>query len=109
MKRERLGATLAFVLLIAAPLAVAAASLPPGEYRNATGDTLYVGTQHELPDSAYVQYLNASSGTTGPLPSDRHLASLCAVHEERRIVHSPLGVLGVSLYYRNTAPAAQFS
>ncbi|HEY1682852.1 MAG TPA: alpha/beta hydrolase [Candidatus Tumulicola sp.] len=104
MKREPLTATLAFLLFVASPLAVDAASLAPGLYLNATGAKLYVGTEHELPDSAYSQYLNASSGTSGALPPDRHLVSVCAVQEERRVVRSPLGVLGVSLYYHGAAP-----
>jgi pimeloyl-ACP methyl ester carboxylesterase len=92
------------ILFIALPVAVSAATLPPGLYRNESGAKVYVGTEHELPDPACVQYLDATSGATGALPSDRHLAGVCAVQEERRIVRSALGVLGVSLYYRGSAP-----
>jgi uncharacterized protein len=104
VKREQLTATLAFILFIASPLAASAAALPPGLYLNGSGAKVYVGTEHELPDAAYRQYLDATSGTTGALPSDRHLVRVCAVQEERHIVRSRLGVLGVSLYYRGTVP-----
>jgi pimeloyl-ACP methyl ester carboxylesterase len=104
VKREQLTATLLLILFIASPSAAGAAALPAGLYLNASGAKVYVGTEHELPDPAYPQYLDARSGTTGAMPSDRHLVSVCAVQEERRVVRSPLGVLGVSLYVRDTAP-----
>lgn len=104
VKREQLTTILAFVLFIASPLAAGAATLPPGPYLNGSGAKVYVGAEHELPDPAYLQYLDAMSGATGALRSDRHLVSVCAVQEERHIVRSPLGILGVSLYYRGSAP-----
>jgi pimeloyl-ACP methyl ester carboxylesterase len=104
VQRERLTGALALILSIALPLAASAATLPPGLYLSESGAKVYLGTEHELPDPAFVQYLDATTGTTGALPSNRHLVSVCAVQEERRIVHSPLGVLGVSLYYRGGAP-----
>jgi alpha-beta hydrolase superfamily lysophospholipase len=104
VKRKQLTASLALILFVASTLAVGAATLPPGLYVSGSGTKVYVGIEHELPDPPYVQYLDATSGGTGALASDQHLARVCAVQEERRIVRSPLGVLGVSLYYRGSAP-----
>src|SRR5580692_11587695 len=100
MNRAQRTAVLALALSIASPLAAVAAAVQPGLYLNASGAKVYVGAQHELPDPADLQYLDATSSVTGVLPSGRHLTAVCTVQEERRIVPSPLGALGVSLYYR---------
>ena len=101
---------LAALLLVAAsaawPVAARSALLAPGLYRAASGATLYVATEHELPDSAFSQYLDAESGATGALAPARHLTSLCTVQEERRLVRTPLGILGTSLFYRGAFPRA---
>lgn len=63
---------------------------------------LYVGTEHELPDPPYAQYLDARTGETGTLKSPQRHPQPCAVEEERRLVRYN-GVLGVSLYYTGSA------
>jgi uncharacterized protein len=83
-----------------------AATIAPGLYRDAAGTDIYVGTEHELPDPAYSQYLNAARSVTGALSSPGHLTLLCKIGEERHLVRTPAGVLGVSLYYVGNAPRA---
>jgi pimeloyl-ACP methyl ester carboxylesterase len=102
VKRKRLATTLACILFVGLPAAVQAASPAPGLYLDTSGAKVYVATQHELPDPAYSQYLNVSSNTTVALSHNHRLVKLCAVHEERRIVGSPLGSLGASLFYAAT-------
>jgi hypothetical protein len=63
---------------------------------------VYVGTQHELPDPPFPQYLDTRTGATGALKSPQPMQP-CKVEEERRVVRYD-GVLGVSLYYAGNAP-----
>lgn len=63
---------------------------------------VYAGIEHELPDPPYAEYLNARTGETGELKSTKD-AGPCKMLEERRAVRYD-GTLGVSLYYRDSAP-----
>lgn len=97
-------ALLLIVIAMASPASAASASLAPGLYQDGSGAQLYVGTEHELPDAAYSQYLDTGTGATGALPPSRHVTRLTTLQEEHRVVHAPGGVLGVSLFYRGSAP-----
>lgn len=65
---------------------------------------VYVGTEHELPDKPYAQYLDPRTGITGAVAPHQHVAQACSAKEERRLIHAPGGVLGVSLYYTGSKP-----
>lgn len=104
VNRTLAAALLLAVLSLAMPAAACAASRPPGLYRDGSGAELYVGSERELPDAAYPQYLDAKTGATGAIGPGRKLTALCTARERRRLVRTPLGVLGVSLFYRGTQP-----
>jgi pimeloyl-ACP methyl ester carboxylesterase len=72
----------------------------------AAGHTIYVGVQHELPDPASNDFFDSTSQRTGDLQAtdDLHLQS--GVFEERRVMETPTGRLGASLYYAGERPRA---
>lgn len=83
--------------------AAPAATIAPGVYTT-SGTLVYVGVEHELPDPAYNDFYEPSSGRTGPLESAVGLHLRCGIREERRVIDAPQGQLGVSLYVRDGAP-----
>lgn len=75
-----------------------ASTLAPGSY-TASGHTIYVGVEHELPDPASNDFFDSTSQRTGDLhvTHDLHLRS--GILEERRVIEAVEGRLGFSLYY----------
>lgn len=75
-----------------------AATIAPGLYE-ASGKTLYVGIERELPDPAQNDFFEPSTGRTGDLASTGGLRLRCGVREKRRLLAAPQGRLGASLYF----------
>jgi uncharacterized protein len=71
--------------------------LAPGVYRTASGHTLYAGIEHELPDARANETLDAATNRVDA-PFAQPLTLVAAVREERRVIHTPQGALGVSLW-----------
>lgn len=82
-----------------------ASTLAPGLY-TASGHTIYVGVEHELPDPASNDFFDSTSQRTGDLhaPHDLHLRS--GILETRRVIEAVQGRLGFSLYYAGDGPRA---
>ncbi|HVR47958.1 MAG TPA: alpha/beta fold hydrolase [Candidatus Binatia bacterium] len=93
------------IVFVAAAAPAQASAIAPGVY-DASGQALYVGIQHHLPDPAQNDYFDPTSGRTGDLASARGLHLRCGVREERRLIAAPQGHLGASLYYRGDNPRA---
>jgi uncharacterized protein len=102
-----------YVLRTIAVLAVAfsllaraeASTLPPGLYA-ASGRTLYVGVEHELPEPPSNDFFEPGSQRTGDLHGTSGLHLRRGISEERRVITAPEGRLGFSLYYAGTSPRA---
>jgi pimeloyl-ACP methyl ester carboxylesterase len=94
----------ALVLFTAAAPAVAS-TLEPGVY-DASGRSVYVGIEHEVPDPAQNDYYDPANGHTGELVSTHGLQQRCAIHEEPRIIEASQGRLGASLYYKGSLARA---
>jgi pimeloyl-ACP methyl ester carboxylesterase len=97
-----------FVVLAVALSLVAradASTLAPGLYA-VSGQAMYVGVEHELPDPASNDFFDPASQRTGDLhlTHDLHLRS--GISEERRVIEAPQGRLGFSLYYLGNKPRA---
>ncbi len=82
-----------------------ASTLAPGVYGIA-GQTLYVGVEHELPDPASNDFFDSTSQHTGELQAAHDVHLLTGISEERRIIETPQGGLGFSLYYAGKKPRA---
>jgi uncharacterized protein len=95
------------VLAIALSLCVRAeaSTLAPGLY-SASGHTLYVGVEHELPDPASNDFFDPASQRTGDLHRTHDLQLRNGISEERRVIAAPQGRLGFSLYYAGAKPRA---
>jgi alpha-beta hydrolase superfamily lysophospholipase len=78
-----------------------AATLAPGLY-SASGHTLYVGVEHELPDPASNDFFDPASQRTGDLHRTHDLQLRSGIFEDRRVIAAPQGRLGFSLYYAGT-------
>jgi uncharacterized protein len=96
-------AALAIGLSLVAP--AQALNLAPGAYIE-SGHTLYVGVQHESPDPASNDFFDSTSQRTGDLDATRNLHLHERALEERRVIETPLGRLGFSLYYAGDEPRA---
>lgn len=88
---------LAIALCAATTTAATAATLAPGLY-DARGKPIYVGVEREAPDSAQNDFYQPDSGHTGPLAAMRDLRLRCGLNEQRRVIDTPQGALGVSLF-----------
>jgi pimeloyl-ACP methyl ester carboxylesterase len=82
-----------------------AAVLAPGLY-DVSGDTVYVGVEHELPDPPSNDFFDSTSQHTGDLNATRDVLLRRAISEERRTIEAPQGRLGFSLYYAAEKPRA---
>jgi uncharacterized protein len=82
-----------------------ASTLAPGVYGIA-GQTVYVGVEHELPDPASNDFFDSTSQHTGELHAAHDVHLLTGILEERRIIETPQGRLGFSLYYAGKKPRA---
>lgn len=82
-----------------------ASTLPPGSYI-ASGHTVYIGVEHELPDPASNDFFDPASQRTGDLPATLGLRLRSGILEERRIIEAAQGRLGFSLYYAGEKPRA---
>lgn len=82
-----------------------AAPLAPGLY-TASGHTIYVGVEHELPAPPSNDFFDPASQQTGDLhiSSDLHLQR--GILEKRETLEAPGGRLGFSLYYAGQRPRA---
>lgn len=82
-----------------------ASTLAPGLYATSS-HTIYVGVEHELPDPTSNDFFDPASQRTGDLHAmnDLHLRS--GISEERRVIESAQGRLGLSLYYAGDEPRA---
>jgi uncharacterized protein len=85
--------------------AARASTLPAGVYEH-SGHTIYVGVEHELPDPAGNDFFDPQTQHTGSLESDAGLSLHSGLHAERRVIATPQGPLGVSLYYTDAKPRA---
>ncbi len=82
-----------------------ASPLAPGLY-GASGHVFYVGIEHELPDPAGNDFFDPGSQQTGDLRSTNGLHLHTGVLEQRRVIETPHGRLGFSLYYATGKPRA---
>jgi uncharacterized protein len=80
-----------------------ASVLAPGVYA-ASGHTIYVGVEREVPDPASNDFFDSTSQRTGDLhaPHDLHLRS--GILEDRHVSEAAQGRLGFSLYYAGDGP-----
>src|SRR5215469_5602991 len=95
----------ALVIWLSLIATVEASNLAPGVYV-ASGHTIYVGVQRDLPGPASNDFFDSTSQRTGELqaPHDLHLRS--GIFEEPRVIEAPQGRLGFSLYYAGGRPRA---
>lgn len=91
-----------WLLLIAR---VEASNLAPGVYV-ASGHTIYVGVQHDLPGPASNDFFDSTSQRTGDLQATNDLHLRSGISEEPRVIEAPQGRLGFSLYYAGERPRA---
>jgi alpha-beta hydrolase superfamily lysophospholipase len=84
---------------------VEASNLAPGVY-DASGHTIYVGVQHDLPGPASNDFFDATSQHTGDLQATHDLHLRSGISEEPRVIEAPQGRLGLSLYYAGERPRA---
>jgi uncharacterized protein len=84
---------------------VEASNLAPGVYV-ASGHTIYVGVQHDLPGSASNDFFDSTSQRTGDLQATHDLQLRSGISEEPRVLEAPQGRLGLSLYYAGERPRA---
>lgn len=90
---------------VALTLPARAAPLAAGSYAIA-GRTIFVGVEHELPDPPANDFFDPNTQRTGPLPVPAHAQLRSGISEKRRIVTTPSGRLGFSLYYAGRKPRA---
>jgi pimeloyl-ACP methyl ester carboxylesterase len=83
-----------FSLIARAP----AATLAPGAYID-SGHAIYVGTEHTLPDPASNDFFDPTSQRTGELRTTHDLQLRSGILEDRRVIETPQGRIGFSLYY----------
>jgi hypothetical protein len=75
-----------------------ASTLAPGLY-SASGHTIYVGVEHELPDPASNDFFDSMSQRTGDVHATHDLHLRSGVLEDRRVIETAQGRLGFTLYY----------
>jgi uncharacterized protein len=102
----KITSTLRIALLALAPGLASAAVLDPGLYRNEAGASIYVGVESEASDPKVNDYFEPSTHHSGDLPELLHLKPQRLVREEARILETPGGALGVSLYFAGAAKRA---
>jgi uncharacterized protein len=83
----------------------AAAPLAPGVYID-SGHAIYVGIAHTRPDPASNDFFDPASQRTGELQATHGLGLRSGILEERRVIETPRGRLGFSLYYAGEKPRA---
>jgi len=84
---------------------VEASNLAPGVYV-ASGHTIYVGVQHDIPGPASNDFFDPTSQRTGDLQATHDLYLRSGISEEPRVIQAPQGRLGLSLYYAGERPRA---
>jgi uncharacterized protein len=84
---------------------VEASNLAPGAYV-ASGHTIYVGVQHDVPGPASNDFFDSTSQRTGDLHVTHDLHLRCGISEGPRVIEAPQGRLGFSLYYAGERPRA---
>lgn len=89
----------ALAIGLALTASASASPLAPGAYI-ASGHTIYVGIEHELPQPAVNDFFDSSSQATGGLHAARGLRLRSGIREERHVIDAPHGRLGFSLYYQ---------
>lgn len=95
----------ALVIWLSVVARAQASTLPPGSY-TASGHTVYVGVEHELPDPASNDFFDSASQRTGDLHATHELHLRFGIVERRRIIEATQGRLGFSLYYAGAKPRA---
>ena len=95
----KIHSALRVAFLALAPGLTLAATLSPGLYRNEAGHSLYVGIENAPPDPPVNQYFDPVNQHTGELPEQPHLKPQRLIREDARIVDTPGGALGTSLYF----------
>ena len=83
-----------------------ASPLQPGSYRTSSGHSIYVGPQNERPDPVVNEYFDPVTQRFGTLDASQRLAPQQLIGEDRRVIETPHGVLGVSLYYADSKKRA---
>lgn len=96
---------IAFAIWLSLVVQAQAATLPPGLYA-ASGQTIYVGVEHETPDEASNDFFDPRTQRTGELRARDDLRLTSGISEERRVVEAGEGRLGFSLYYAGDKPRA---
>jgi alpha-beta hydrolase superfamily lysophospholipase len=71
--------------------------LAPGVYRTGSGHTLYAGVERDPPDAATNETFDAATNRVNA-PIAQPVVLVTAIREERRVIHTPQGALGVSLW-----------
>jgi alpha-beta hydrolase superfamily lysophospholipase len=95
----------ALVIYLSLTAGVAASNLAPGAYV-ASGHTIYVGVQHDLPGPASNDFFDPTSQRTGDLQATDDLHVQIGIAEVPRVIEAPQGRLGFSLYYAGDGPRA---
>ncbi|HEX3912679.1 MAG TPA: alpha/beta hydrolase [Steroidobacteraceae bacterium] len=99
MKIQLIWLKLGMSALLLAPAVSIAGILSPGLYRNAAGYPVYVGIENSQPDPPVNQYFEPRTQRTGELPGAAHLIFQRGIEEQRQVIDTPAGRLGVSLYH----------
>src|SRR5215469_800610 len=74
---------------------VEASNLAPGVYV-ASGHTIYVGVQHDIPGPASNDFFDPTSQRTGDLQATDNLHLQSGIAEVPRVIEAPQGRLGFS-------------
>jgi uncharacterized protein len=82
-----------------------ASTLVPGLY-TASGHTIYVGVEHEMPDPASNEFFDSTSQRTGDLHATIGLHLRSGILEDRHVIEPVQGRLGFSLYHAGDGPRA---
>ena len=98
-------ALVALAIWLALAARAQASVLAPGVYA-ASGHTIYVGVERELPDPASNDFFDSTSQRTGDLHATRDLHLRSGILEDRRVIKAAEGRLGFSLFYAGSRPRA---
>jgi hypothetical protein len=90
---------LCFGALMIAPVMARADLLRPGLYRNEAGHGIYVGVENSQPDPPVNEYFDPKTQRMDDLKPGAQPRFQKGIEEERRVVDTPQGPIGASLYY----------
>ncbi|HEY2782277.1 MAG TPA: alpha/beta hydrolase [Steroidobacteraceae bacterium] len=87
--------------LLTAPTMAHAELLRPGLYRNDAGHLMYIGVENSQPDPPVNQYFDPKTQRMDDLRPGTHLLLQTGIGEDRRVIDTPQGPIGASLYYKD--------